>query len=86
MDHDFSEYALVNFINNYTQGLLERTMRSDNSYGIQNLYKENSYDVPKQTSRSKIRVLELTTKTFLHTILDRSKVSFCKYSCIILFN
>ncbi|KAL6259352.1 hypothetical protein P5V15_009267 [Pogonomyrmex californicus] len=72
MHHDFSEYALVNFINNYTQGLLERTLRSDNSqqYRIQKLYNKNTSN---SAYHSKIHVPELTSKTFLNTILDPSK-------------
>ncbi|KYN11957.1 PREDICTED: thioredoxin domain-containing protein 11 isoform X1 [Trachymyrmex cornetzi] len=73
MHHEFSEYALVDFINNYTQGLLQRTLRSDNSkrYRTQKLLDEvnsNNADL-----HSKICVPELTTKTFLDSILDPSK-------------
>lgn len=77
MHHEFSEYALVDFINNYTQGLLQRTLRSDNSkrYRTQKLLSDevnsNNADL-----RSKICVPELTTKTFLDVILDPSKVSY----------
>ncbi|XP_024891528.1 thioredoxin domain-containing protein 11 isoform X1 [Temnothorax curvispinosus] len=73
MQHEFSEYALVDFINNYTQGLLQRTLRSDNSkhYKAWKLLDEDSNNTAD--SRPKIRVPELTTKTFLHTILDPSK-------------
>lgn len=76
MHHDFSEYALVDFINNYTQGLLQRTLRSDNSkhYRARKLLDENNSN--NVDSHSKIRVPELTTKTFLDTILDPSKVSY----------
>jgi len=74
MHHEFSEYALVDFINNYTQGLLQRTLRSDNSkrFRAQKLFYEDNNNA---NSCSKIRVPELTTKTFLDTILDPSKVS-----------
>ncbi|XP_071574071.1 thioredoxin domain-containing protein 11 isoform X2 [Temnothorax nylanderi] len=73
MQHEFSEYALVDFINNYTQGLLQRTLRSDNSkhYKAWKLLDEDSNNTADL--RPKIRVPELTTKTFLHTILDPSK-------------
>lgn len=73
MHHEFSEYALVDFINNYTQGLLQRTLRSDNSkhYKVWKLVDEDNNNTTD--SRPKIRVPELTTKTFLNTILDPSK-------------
>lgn len=79
MHHDFSEYALVDFINKYTQGLLERTLRSDNSQG--NDIRNKAQKLPNEDDRgevnlySKIRLPELTTETFLDTILDPSKVS-----------
>lgn len=78
MHHDFSKHALVDFINNYTQGLLERTLRSDNSQCCKTQKQrppsnENNYN--NVNARSKIQVLELTTETFLDTILDPSKVS-----------
>lgn len=78
MHHDFSEYALVDFINKYAQGVLERTLRSDNSG---NDIRNKAQKLPNEDSRkdasfqSKIRVPELTTETFLNTILDPSKVS-----------
>lgn len=73
MHHEFSEYALVDFINNYTQGLLQRTLRSDNSrhYRVQKLLNDDNSN--NSDLRSKIRVPELSTKTFLDTILDPSK-------------
>lgn len=76
MHQDFSEYALVNFINNYTQGLLERTLRSTNPQRskVQKLHNEKNHN--NADSNSKIHVPELTTKTFLDTILDPSKVSY----------
>lgn len=82
MHHEFSEYALVDFINNYTQGLLQRTLRSDNLkyYRVWKLLDEDNSNT--KTSRSKIRVPELTTKTFLDTILNPSKVSCMQ--CIII--
>jgi len=82
MHHEFSEYALVDFINNYTQGLLQRTLRSDNlkHYRVWKLLDEDNSNT--KTSRSKIRVPELTTKTFLDTILNPSKVSYMQ--CMII--
>ncbi|XP_072763189.1 thioredoxin domain-containing protein 11-like isoform X2 [Anoplolepis gracilipes] len=73
MHHDFSEYALVNFINNYTQGLLERTLRSNNPQNnkVQKLHNDKNHN--NIESHSKIRVPELTTKTFSDIILDPSK-------------
>ncbi|XP_020280773.1 thioredoxin domain-containing protein 11 isoform X2 [Pseudomyrmex gracilis] len=71
MHHDFSEDALVNFVNQYTQGLLERTLRSENLQ--QNKTQKSSNRSNNVTSRSQIRVRELTTETFLDTILDPSK-------------
>lgn len=78
MHHDFSEYALVDFINNYTQGLLQRTLRSDNSQCCETQKQKppsNDDTCNNVNTRSKIRVPELTTETFLDTILDPSKVS-----------
>ncbi|CAL1678301.1 unnamed protein product [Lasius platythorax] len=73
MHHNFSEYTLINFINSYTQGLLERTLRSNNPqrYGMQKLRNEKNHN--NVDLHSQIRVPELTTKTFLDTILDPSK-------------
>ncbi|XP_011861942.1 PREDICTED: thioredoxin domain-containing protein 11 isoform X2 [Vollenhovia emeryi] len=73
MHHEFSEYALIDFINNYTQGLLQRTLRSDNSkhHRAQKLLDEDDSNIADL--RPKVRVPELTTKTFLDTILDPSK-------------
>lgn len=84
MHHEFSEYALVDFINNYTQGLLQRTLRSDNSkhYKVWKLVDEDNNNTTD--SRPKIRVPELTTKTFLNTILDPSKVSQMQCMIIVL--
>ncbi|XP_014489487.1 PREDICTED: thioredoxin domain-containing protein 11 [Dinoponera quadriceps] len=76
MHHDFSEYALVDFINNYTQGLLERTLRSDNSQCCETQKQRTSSNEDScnnVNTRSKIRVPELTTETFLDTILDPFK-------------
>lgn len=75
MHHDFNEYTLVNFINNYTQGLLERTLRSTNlqQNREQKLHNEKNYNA---NSNSKVHVPELTTKSFLNTILNPSKVSY----------
>ncbi|XP_050461638.1 thioredoxin domain-containing protein 11 isoform X1 [Cataglyphis hispanica] len=75
MHHDFSEYTLINFINNYTQGLLGRTLRSNNlqHHKVQKLHNEKNNIDNNIDSYSKIRIPELTTKTFLDTILDPSK-------------
>lgn len=75
MHHDFSKHTLIDFINNYTQGFLGRTLRSDNSqrYEIKNsTNKDNRNNIDLRT---KIHVQELTSETFLDTILDPYKVS-----------
>lgn len=84
MHHDFNEYTLVNFINNYTQGLLERTLRSTNPQQnrMQKLNNEKNHN--NADSNSKIHVPELTTKTFLNAILDPSKVSYAVPICYAL--
>ncbi|EZA61446.1 hypothetical protein DMN91_003951 [Ooceraea biroi] len=73
MHRDFSEYALVDFINNYTQGLLERTLRSDNSQHYKTQKSPNEENRSNVDSSPKIRVPELKAETFLDTILDPSK-------------
>lgn len=77
MHRDFSEYALVDFINNYTQGLLERTLRQDNSQHRKTLRESHEEDNRSSVDAfgSRIRIPELKTETFLNTILDASKVS-----------
>ncbi|EFN74628.1 Thioredoxin domain-containing protein 11 [Camponotus floridanus] len=86
MHQYFNEYTLVNFINNYTQGLLERTLRSTTQQSakiqpihqinpqhnkMQKLHNEKNHN--NADLNSKIHIPELTTKTFLNTILDPSK-------------
>ncbi|KAG7210429.1 hypothetical protein KM043_011961 [Ampulex compressa] len=71
MQHNFSRHNLLRFINNYTQGLLQRTLRSNNSkrYAQKIMEPENC----KKNGRDKICIPELTTETFLNTILDQTK-------------
>lgn len=80
MHHNFSEYTLVNFINSYTQGLLERTLRSNNLQCNETQKLRNEKNHNNAELHSQIHVLELTTKTFLDTILDPSKVSYVMQS------
>lgn len=74
MHHDFSEHTLIDFINNYTQGLLGRTLRSDNSQRYEVKKSSNKENHNNVDLHSKIYIPELTTKTFLDTILDPYKV------------
>lgn len=83
MHDDFNRYNLVQFINNYTQGFLQRTLRSNNSRRFLQKFKTKINCETKDT-RS-ICIPELTTETFLNTVLDLSKVSLidkgkCCYS------
>ncbi|KAL0119644.1 hypothetical protein PUN28_007820 [Cardiocondyla obscurior] len=77
MHHEFSEYVLVDFINNYTQSLLQRTLRSNNAQHYKEwklLDKDNNNTQQNGADlRPKIRVPELTTRNFLSTILDSTK-------------
>jgi len=85
MHRDFSEYALIDFINNYTQGLLERTLRSDNSH--HKTQKSSDKDNRSNINPNlKIRIPELRTETFLDTILDPSKVNHLMQDCCLLNN
>jgi len=87
MHRDFSEYALVDFINNYTQGLLKRTLRSDNSH-------HKTPESPDKNNRGninpslKIRIPELRAETFLDTILDPFKVNARSFNarCLLINN
>ncbi|XP_076292907.1 thioredoxin domain-containing protein 11 isoform X2 [Lasioglossum baleicum] len=68
---DFNRYTLVQLINNYTQGFLQRTLRSSNSRRYAQKFKSN---VTCETKDSQsICIPELTTETFLDTILDPTK-------------
>ncbi|KZC05729.1 PREDICTED: thioredoxin domain-containing protein 11 [Dufourea novaeangliae] len=71
MQDDFNRYTLVQFINNYTQGVLQRTLRSSDSRRFAQKFKSNITCETKD-SRS-ICIPELTTETFLDTILDPLK-------------
>nr|XP_031832989.1 thioredoxin domain-containing protein 11 [Nomia melanderi] len=72
MQDDFNRYTLVQFINNYTQGFLQRTLRSSSSRRFTEKLKNNvtceANDVPRSMC-----IPELTTETFLDTILDPIK-------------
>jgi hypothetical protein len=71
MQEEFSRNALVYFINNYTNGFLRRTMRSSNPKRFENTFKKQKC---KENKNNKICVPELSTDTFLSTVLNPDKV------------
>ena len=71
MHDDFNRYNLIQFINNYTQGFLQRTLRSNNSRRFLQKF-ETKINCETKNTRS-ICITELTTETFLNTVLDLSK-------------
>lgn len=77
MQDDFNRYTLVQFINNYTQGFLQRTLRSSNSRRFTEKLKNNVTCEANNIPRS-MCIPELTTETFLDTILDPIKVNWKK--------
>lgn len=72
MQEDFSRYTLIQFINNYTQGFLQRTLRSNNSRRFVQKFKSKVNCKTKDAQN--VCIPELTTETFLNTILDSTKV------------
>lgn len=74
MQEDFSRYTLIQFINNYTQGFLQRTLRSNNSRRFVQKFKTKVSCKTKDVKS--VCVPELTTETFLDTILDPTKVNW----------
>ncbi|XP_015608172.1 thioredoxin domain-containing protein 11 isoform X2 [Cephus cinctus] len=66
MKEDLSRYSLVQFINNYTEGMLQRTLRSVAS----RRFAHKTRIECEPNDNSKICVPELTTETFLDTILN----------------
>ncbi|XP_033335713.2 thioredoxin domain-containing protein 11 isoform X1 [Megalopta genalis] len=71
MQDEFNRYTLIQFINNYTHGFLQRTLRSSNSRRYAQKFKNNvTCDVEGVQSMC---IPELTTETFLDTILDPMK-------------
>lgn len=73
MQEDFSKNAVIEFINNYTQGFLQRTLRSDNSRCFVQKFKTKIKCDQKNTL--KMCIPDLTSETFLDTILDATKVN-----------
>lgn len=71
MEEDFSRYTLIQFINNYTQGFLQRTLRSNNSRRFVQKFKTKVNCKTKDVKS--VCIPELTTETFLDTILDPTK-------------
>ncbi|KOC69381.1 Thioredoxin domain-containing protein 11 [Habropoda laboriosa] len=71
MQEDFNRYTLIQFINNYTQGFLQRTLRSNNSRRFVQKFK-NKINCKTKNVQS-VCIPELTTETFLDTILDPTK-------------
>lgn len=71
MQEDFSRYTLIQFINNYTQGFLQRTLRSNNSRRFVQKFKSKVNCKTKDAQN--VCIPELTTETFLNTILDSTK-------------
>ncbi|XP_076235229.1 thioredoxin domain-containing protein 11 [Calliopsis andreniformis] len=68
MQEDFNRYTLIQFINNYTHGFLQRSLRSNNSRRFTQKFKTKLKCETKDTRN--ICIPELTTETFLNTILD----------------
>lgn len=73
MQEDFNRYTLIQFINNFTQGFLHRSLRSNNSRRFAQKFK-TKLNCEKKDTRN-ICIPELTTETFLDTILDPTKVN-----------
>ncbi|XP_035744274.1 thioredoxin domain-containing protein 11-like isoform X1 [Vespa mandarinia] len=71
MQKDFNKNAVIEFINNYTQGFLQRTLRSDNSRCFVQKFKTKIKCDQKNTL--KMCIPDLTSETFLDTILDATK-------------
>ncbi|XP_046835682.1 thioredoxin domain-containing protein 11 [Vespa crabro] len=71
MQEDFNKNAVIEFINNYTQGFLQRTLRSDNSRCFVQKFKTKIKCDQKNTL--KMCIPDLTSETFLDTILDPTK-------------
>lgn len=74
MQEDFSRYTLIQFINNYTQAFLQRTLRSNNSRRFVQKFKSKINCKTKNVQN--VCIPELTTETFLNTILDSTKVNW----------
>ncbi|XP_053997543.1 thioredoxin domain-containing protein 11 [Hylaeus anthracinus] len=71
MQEDFNRYALIQFINNYTEGFLQRTLRSNNSKRFGQKFKSKTNCETKNLQC--ICIPELITETFLDTVLDPTK-------------
>ncbi|KAH0546366.1 thioredoxin domain-containing protein 11 [Cotesia glomerata] len=70
MQHTLSKNNLIKFINNYTTGSLQRTLRVDSSKRYAEDFKKKS---KCKNKASTICVEELDTDTFLPTVLDETK-------------
>ncbi|KAK2582439.1 hypothetical protein KPH14_004749 [Odynerus spinipes] len=71
MQEDFSRHGVIEFINNYTQGFLQRTLRSDNSQCFVKKFKNKLKC--DQKNALKVCIPELTSEIFLDTVLDTTK-------------
>ncbi|XP_076655779.1 thioredoxin domain-containing protein 11 isoform X2 [Halictus rubicundus] len=71
LQDDFNRYTLIQLINNYAQGLLQRTLRSSNSRRYAQKFKSNVTCETKDAQS--VCIPELTTENFLDTILDSTK-------------
>lgn len=71
LKEELSVYSLTEFVNNYTDGFLQRTLRSDRNRRFAHSYKKSmEYKTIEKTT---VHVPELTTENFLETVLDPKK-------------
>ncbi|KAK0162092.1 hypothetical protein PV327_008457 [Microctonus hyperodae] len=70
MSDKLSLESLVKFINNYNNGSLSRTLRSD---AIRQYGRDLKIDSCKNNKLSEVCIQELNTETFFNTILDPTK-------------
>ncbi|KAF7993076.1 hypothetical protein HCN44_005857 [Aphidius gifuensis] len=74
LSKNLTRNTLVKFLNNYSNGLLKRTLRSDSSRRYARDFKSSKKCSNNNNSNSmNICIPELTTDTFLPTILDNNK-------------
>lgn len=74
LQQDFDYNLLVQFINNYTHNLLPRNLRSQSR--VQSRARSEREHECNVSDSSVICVPELTTDTFLDTVLDPEKVTW----------
>lgn len=74
MSSNLSRNSLVEFLNNYSNGSLQRTLRSDSSRRFARDF-QSSPECNNNNNDNKMEICipELTTETFLPTILDKNK-------------